>query len=383
VLVSHLLENYEGPGFDLSTSVKEHSTANPVDGSPPEEGDPKPYRTPWLSQRWRNDEERTEGRTKWISRHALNWLLIERGNVEVLYRNAPARCPRPDKEDWIYRRGQEVDFMTIILTGVVMIIVGRDGFQQECGAFSVLGIDALAASSAFAPDFSAALWSDVVTLVRISRDMYEEARALEARDQIPFVEPAVNPRIKRATKHAEASEISRGRPHRKVQQRAVSRDYDREREREDFEDVVDDDRSPKEKDRDGKLHGSSSSSSGRTGGAFKNQQDYLRGQREERVSAQSASDLFEKDSNYKYQDEYDSPKKIAGGTADRNRRGDHHNDRRNSKDQVKPKDSFLGLGGGKKESSILGSFFSAFEPRKRSKLASAAAEVPAQPSRMW
>ncbi|CAD7929247.1 unnamed protein product [Amoebophrya sp. A25] len=226
VLVSHLLENYPGPDFhrmpspgktpgsaedDPSTRGLLLPTIEAGGGTTPGSAqgvdaleNPTPYQSYWVSQRWRTDDERDLGRSKWISRHALNWLLIERGNVETLYRKSAVRCPRPDEKDWIYKRGEPAEYMTIVLTGVLMIIVGRDGFQQECGAFSVFGIDALGEGSRrFVPDFSAALWSDVVTLVRISRTMYEEARVLEAEGRIPFVEPALNARIKRATKKAE------------------------------------------------------------------------------------------------------------------------------------------------------------------------------------
>ena len=63
--------------------------------------------------------------------------------------------------------------MTIVLSGVLILLVGRDGFQQEAGAFSVLGIDSLAeqeggkSGGGYDPDFSAAVWSDYVVRINI------------------------------------------------------------------------------------------------------------------------------------------------------------------------------------------------------------------------
>lgn len=87
--------------------------------------------------------ERRPRRT-WISKKALRWLMIEHAKVETLQRRAPKRCPIPEPEDWLYKRGHVSHEMTIVLTGVVMLYVGRDAFQQEAGAFTVLGLDALA-----------------------------------------------------------------------------------------------------------------------------------------------------------------------------------------------------------------------------------------------
>ena len=83
-------------------------------------------------------------RSAWVSRNALLWLLIERATVQTYQRQAPRRCPVPDEKDWLYRKGDETCFMTIVLSGVLMVLVGRDGFQQEAGAFSVLAVDSLA-----------------------------------------------------------------------------------------------------------------------------------------------------------------------------------------------------------------------------------------------
>ncbi|CAD7941307.1 unnamed protein product [Amoebophrya sp. A120] len=339
VLVSHLLENYAGPRLLAhspgttqgvgSGGGHPHSASTPNSPNPPavhfsEQDDEgvAPYASPWLSQRWRNDDERNEGRSRWISRHALNWLLIERGNVETLYRHAPVRCPRPDAEDWVYKRGEPADFMTIILTGVVMIVVGRDGFQQECGAFSVLGIDTLAGPG-FQPDFSAALWSDVVTLVRISRAVYAEAQELDQKGAIPLVEPAVNARIKRATKQAEVAS--------------------------------------------GSLEPATSSSA----------RDRVHSRDHPRVARQVTKD------NY---DHAFSPKSAFDNDGDDDLSPDKRRELQLSRGENKPSSASHRDTSSKEKvghnSSFLGSLFSAFEPRKRSKLASAAAEVPAQPSRM-
>jgi len=93
--------------------------------------------------------------------------------------------------------------MTIVLSGVLMILVGRGGFQQEAGAFSVLGIDSLADQEdgePYDPDFSAAVWSDVVSLVKISKEMYDEAKEFDEQGRTPMLEPAINARIQRAAK---------------------------------------------------------------------------------------------------------------------------------------------------------------------------------------
>jgi len=191
-----------------------------------------------VSSRWRTEEERRVARGGWLSRKAMLWLFIEEVQVETLTRKAARRCPTPASTDWLYREGVEADFMIIILTGTVMVSFGRERFQQECGSFTVMGVDALgdangassdadadgrttvgsAAGAAgaepttptpggnvthrYRPDFSAAIWSDMVTIARVTRSQYDKAREMDKTDTVPELEPATDIRLKQALANA-------------------------------------------------------------------------------------------------------------------------------------------------------------------------------------
>lgn len=169
VLISHLLSDFYGPGLNEANS---------------------PRKKGW------NEGSGSDGRG-WIGRKALQWLFVEKIQVRTIHRKSEKRCPVPHLDDWLYKRGQKSDRMTVVLTGSVMLTVGRDGFQKESGTFTVLAVDALGASKDYAPDFSASVWSDTVRVVELRRADYEQAKKLEKSGSIPLIQPTVSRRMEK------------------------------------------------------------------------------------------------------------------------------------------------------------------------------------------
>jgi CBS domain containing-hemolysin-like protein len=71
----------------------------------------------------------------------------------------------------LYRKGELTDVMTVVLSGGVDILVGRDGFVSQFHSFQILGEDALM-SNLYVPEFTAVVRVPT-RLLRIPRKLYD------------------------------------------------------------------------------------------------------------------------------------------------------------------------------------------------------------------
>jgi hypothetical protein len=115
---------------------------------------------------------------------AVAYLLSEHGRVISIARRTRERSRTHVEADWIYRRGEPADFMIIVLSGLLMLQVGRDGFRQEAGVFTVLALQSLGEHD-FVPDFSAAVQSQRLILVKVSRTAFIQTKILDQHSKIP------------------------------------------------------------------------------------------------------------------------------------------------------------------------------------------------------
>ena len=76
---------------------------------------------------------------------------------------------RPVPEDILYRRGKMSNTCTLILSGKVVILAGKDEFRSELGPWSILGGDSLVvADGTYIPDYTAFVASDKVRFLRLT-----------------------------------------------------------------------------------------------------------------------------------------------------------------------------------------------------------------------
>lgn len=80
----------------------------------------------------------------------------------------------PSHDDFLYRSGEETDFMVMVLTGKLVVLAGEDKFRAEAGPWSVIGAEALKRSS-YTPDFSAYVGSDHLRFIEITKKQFEMA----------------------------------------------------------------------------------------------------------------------------------------------------------------------------------------------------------------
>ena len=83
--------------------------------------------------------------------------------------------------DLLYEKGVKADKCTLILSGKVAILVGKDNFRSDVSSWSVLAIRALA-DKTYAPDFSAYISNGPCRCLRFDRERFEaavDASALE------------------------------------------------------------------------------------------------------------------------------------------------------------------------------------------------------------
>lgn len=85
----------------------------------------------------------------------------------------------------MYTYGEETAQCTFVLQGRLALRVGREGYNTEVGAFTVLGKNALLAGKPFMPDFSTRLATPEVRLLTISKAQFLEARQLDSEGAFP------------------------------------------------------------------------------------------------------------------------------------------------------------------------------------------------------
>lgn len=75
----------------------------------------------------------------------------------------------PAHEDLLYQRGVQSTECTLVLSGKVMVLAGKDQFRSELGPWSLLGSDCLADEIGFVPDYTAFVSSENARLLKIRR----------------------------------------------------------------------------------------------------------------------------------------------------------------------------------------------------------------------
>jgi hypothetical protein len=120
----------------------------------------------------------------------MNFLLEGCPVVEVLRK--AKHDGAIESEDIIYRRGEKADFMIMVLTGKLTVLVGKDDFRSDAGPWSVLGTESLRVGLAedvggvvsvnssgkekdYVPDFTAYVDSHALRYIKISRSNYLKA----------------------------------------------------------------------------------------------------------------------------------------------------------------------------------------------------------------
>jgi hypothetical protein len=101
--------------------------------------------------------------------------ILKRAQLVDIPRTTEEGCSLPNIEDILYQRQRITNTTTIILSGKVSILAGRDEFRSEAGPWSVLAPDALVEpDGTYQPDFTAFVESSHVKCIRISRGLIED-----------------------------------------------------------------------------------------------------------------------------------------------------------------------------------------------------------------
>jgi len=119
-----------------------------------------------------------QGTPMQLGARAIEWLVAS-SHVKTQHRTTPLGVEEAEEQDWLYRYGHLTEACTLVLQGRVGMVVGRDGFRTEAGAFSVLAKDALLPRDYYYPDFSAHLSTKEVRYLCISRGQFLKAQALD------------------------------------------------------------------------------------------------------------------------------------------------------------------------------------------------------------
>lgn len=117
------------------------------------------------------------GRSLDLGMDAINWL------VRVCEVRNLTKADEKDQQNWLYRRGHESEFCTLVLQGRLSARVGHENFRSEVGAFSVIGVDALHAGC-FIPDFGAFASTPTARILLISKSKFREAQGLDHNKKI-------------------------------------------------------------------------------------------------------------------------------------------------------------------------------------------------------
>lgn len=89
-------------------------------------------------------------------------------------------------EDVMYQRDVPTDVYTLIISGMVTVIAGQDGFRSDVSSWSVLAAAALP-EHLYSPDFTAYDSSGPCRCLRLSRKLFTlavDALVLEKQQQI-------------------------------------------------------------------------------------------------------------------------------------------------------------------------------------------------------
>ncbi|CAM9429313.1 unnamed protein product [Pylaiella littoralis] len=104
--------------------------------------------------------------------------------VEVSKEDKHMGRAEPAPSEVLYRRGRTSTMCTLILTGKVVILAGRDGFRSDAGPWTVLGADALVEDEGtYKPDFSAHAGSERLRCVRISKASFDTITSMSKQEE--------------------------------------------------------------------------------------------------------------------------------------------------------------------------------------------------------
>jgi metal transporter CNNM len=104
-------------------------------------------------------------------------MLVENSYVLTLKKGQKQKAmSRKSSMEMLYRRNKVDTFCTLILSGKMEILAGREGFVSEAGPWSCLASDALTTEQGkYTPDFSARVATDKVRCLRFNRTEFQKA----------------------------------------------------------------------------------------------------------------------------------------------------------------------------------------------------------------
>jgi hypothetical protein len=95
--------------------------------------------------------------------------LVREGTVMNAKRKSEENAPRPLAEDILYKRHKISSTCTLVLTGKVGILAGKEEFASSVTSWSILAADALVLpEGTYSPEFTAFIASDTVRLIQMS-----------------------------------------------------------------------------------------------------------------------------------------------------------------------------------------------------------------------
>ncbi len=102
--------------------------------------------------------------------------LVKRSEVMTVKRKTAAGA-KPCQEDMLYRRGKVSSMCTLVLSGQLTVLAGKDEFQSEKGPWSTLAADALTVTEGtYIPDYSAFIASESIRFVSLSMSVQNTIR---------------------------------------------------------------------------------------------------------------------------------------------------------------------------------------------------------------
>ena len=114
--------------------------------------------------------------------------INRRSHIDAILRMEPAN------EDILYRRGKHSNVCTLILSGRVTVLAGKDKFKSEMGPWSLLGADSLEQEDgSYIPDYTAFVTSENLRCLLITKANVRKC-------WLGFDEIEIDPRQKRLMK---------------------------------------------------------------------------------------------------------------------------------------------------------------------------------------
>lgn len=119
-----------------------------------------------------------------LSKEAMQ-SLVRRSRVVDVQRESKFHTTydKVSPKDVVYAKGKPATFATLVLSGKLTVVAGKDMFRAEAGPWTVIGTDALLhESGSFVPDFSAYVATPTMRCLYISHEDYASV-SLKTDDQ--------------------------------------------------------------------------------------------------------------------------------------------------------------------------------------------------------